>query len=121
MWRPCYARGGCRQPAPPWQKRRALAAGHRGRREREGQGADPGPKGTHSMSLSWWNRGDPADDIQVETIETPHHPERDREWSNDTSGTAAYPGSPSIVFLARPIVMEKLAGEKTGLLPTLNR
>lgn len=72
------------------------------------------------MSLSWWNSRDSAEANDVESIGTPKT-ERDRESSNTTNGAAAVPGSPSIVFLSRPIVVEKLAGEKTGLLPTLNR
>lgn len=72
------------------------------------------------MSLSWWNPQDPADDIG--SIEAPKS-ERDgeREDSNSNGTAATVPGSPSIVFLTRPIVVAKLAGEKTGLLPTLNR
>eukprot|EP00752_Nemacystus_decipiens_P002090 g2000.t1 len=44
-----------------------------------------------------------------------------RDECSNNGAAGAVPGSPSIVFLSRPIVVEKRAGEKTGLLPTLNR
>lgn len=69
------------------------------------------------MSLLWWSSRDPEDD--VESQGTPK-PERDRA-SSSTNRTTPVPGSPSIVFLSRPVVVEKKAGEKTGLLPPLNR
>lgn len=90
------------------------------------------------MSLSWWNAGDPspADDLESSHGDAANSnraaaaaaahdaesitPKTERERSNGASA-AAVPGSPSIVFLSRPVVVPKRAGEKTGLLPRLNR
>ncbi|CAM9798418.1 unnamed protein product [Scytosiphon promiscuus] len=52
----------------------------------------------------WWTT-EKTDQVDVETPRT----ERGR--------TNSVPGSPSIVFLKSPVVVERMLGEKTGLLP----
>jgi len=65
------------------------------------------------MSPSWFNPRDPLD-LECGAVEI----KAGREGMYSSS---AVPGSPSIVFLTCPVVVERKPGEKTGLLPTQNR
>ncbi|CAM9875785.1 unnamed protein product [Pylaiella littoralis] len=65
------------------------------------------------MSLSWWNLN--ATGGEFVDVEAPKTTLLDGE---NRSSSPSIPGSPSIMFLKAPIVVARIPGEKTGLLPT---
>ncbi|CAM9879367.1 unnamed protein product [Ectocarpus sp. 6 AP-2014] len=63
------------------------------------------------MTFSLWNGHDSVD------LETPKAPQRERTRSSGSCRTPV-PGSPSIVFLKAPVVLQRTPGENTKLLPS---
>ncbi|CAN0490618.1 unnamed protein product [Ectocarpus sp. 12 AP-2014] len=63
------------------------------------------------MTFSLWNGHDSVD------VETPKTPQRKRTHSSGSCRTPV-PGSPSIVFLKAPVVLQRQPGEHTKLLPS---